>query len=108
MSLDSSKTARQFLETERAFGVYEIPAPSAPAVPPSAASAAKARALAELAEQYKNCMRCPLSATRTQVVFGTGSADARLMFVGEAPGFDEDREGKPFVGAAGQLLTKII
>jgi DNA polymerase len=49
-----------------------------------------------------------LAASRTQVVFGVGSIDAELMFIGEAPGADEDAQGEPFVGAAGQLLTKII
>lgn len=54
------------------------------------------------------CTRCRLAGSRTQVVFGTGRHDAELMFVGEAPGRDEDLEGKPFVGRAGQLLTDII
>ena len=53
-------------------------------------------------------MRCPLSATRTQVVFGSGDASAELMFVGEAPGFHEDQQGVPFVGQAGQLLEKLL
>jgi uracil-DNA glycosylase family 4 len=68
----------------------------------------KISALAALSAQYHDCQMCPLSQTRTHVVFGAGNPDARLMFVGEAPGFDEDRQGLPFVGAAGQLLTKII
>ncbi len=51
---------------------------------------------------------CPLKATRTQIVFGSGNADADLMFVGEAPGFHEDRQGKPFVGAAGRLLDTLL
>jgi len=55
------------------------------------------------------CIKCPqLARTRTQTVFGVGNVDARMMFVGEAPGADEDRQGEPFVGKAGQLLTKII
>ena len=54
------------------------------------------------------CQRCRLAKTRTQVVFGTGNPDADLMFVGEAPGRDEDLKGEPFVGRAGQLLTDII
>ncbi|MBL7032580.1 MAG: uracil-DNA glycosylase [Candidatus Delongbacteria bacterium] len=54
------------------------------------------------------CKKCPLAATRQQVVFGTGSATARLVLVGEAPGADEDAQGVPFVGRAGQLLTKIL
>ncbi len=64
--------------------------------------------LKQLEEQVRTCVKCPLHATRTQTVFGTGNPRARLMFVGEAPGADEDRLGEPFVGAAGQLLTQII
>jgi uracil-DNA glycosylase family 4 len=54
------------------------------------------------------CTRCPLHATRTKVVFGSGNADADLMFVGEAPGAEEDRQGLPFVGRAGQLLGQLL
>ena len=54
------------------------------------------------------CTRCPLAATRTNVVFGTGDEHAQLMFVGEGPGADEDRTGEPFVGRAGKLLTSLI
>ena len=56
----------------------------------------------------KGCTRCPLAATRTQVVFGSGDPDADLMFVGEAPGFHEDRLGVPFVGQAGKLLERLL
>lgn len=56
----------------------------------------------------RNCTKCELSATRTQTVFGQGSAAARLVFVGEAPGYEEDRQGLAFVGPAGQLLSKMI
>ena len=60
-------------------------------------------------QQATGCQRCPqLAATRKTVVFGSGNADADLMFVGEAPGANEDAQGVPFVGQAGQLLTKII
>jgi DNA polymerase len=64
--------------------------------------------LAALAAQAHDCTRCRLAGTRTQVVFGTGNPNADLMFIGEAPGRDEDIQGKPFVGRAGQLLTDII
>ena len=65
--------------------------------------------LAALAAEVAACTRCPiLAATRTQTVFGSGPPDARLMFVGEAPGGDEDRIGQPFVGRAGMLLTDMI
>jgi len=55
-----------------------------------------------------NCTRCTLSEKRTNIVFGTGDPKARLVFVGEGPGYEEDKSGEPFVGAAGKLLTKII
>jgi len=59
-------------------------------------------------ERIFNCQKCPLAKTRTKAVPGEGSPDANLMFIGEAPGRDEDIQGRPFVGRAGQLLTKII
>ncbi|MCS7021506.1 MAG: uracil-DNA glycosylase [Gemmataceae bacterium] len=66
-------------------------------------------ALATLAEEVSRCRRCEeLYATRTQTVFGVGPLDPEICFVGEAPGADEDRMGEPFVGRAGQLLTRII
>src|ERR1035437_6722436 len=72
-------------------------------------SEAKASAFAALRERALACVKCPrLASSRKQVVFGVGSIDAQLMFVGEAPGADEDDQGEPFVGKAGQLLTKII
>jgi len=64
--------------------------------------------LAALAKNIQACSQCGLAGTRKNVVFGEGDPDASLVFVGEAPGADEDREGKPFVGAAGKLLTRII
>src|SRR5664280_3282150 len=72
-------------------------------------SEAKASAFAALRERALACVKCPnLASSRKHVVFGVGSIDAQLMFVGEAPGADEDEQGEPFVGKAGQLLTKII
>jgi len=69
----------------------------------------KARRLAELDEQHvKHCTKCPLHRTRTNTVFGTGDPAARLVFVGEAPGADEDAQGEPFVGRAGKLLDRMI
>jgi DNA polymerase len=66
-------------------------------------------ALKTVWEQARGCVRCPqLAETRTQVVFGAGHADADLMFVGEAPGANEDRAGLPFVGQAGKLLEKLL
>jgi len=65
-------------------------------------------ALADLATEAAGCTRCRLANGRTQVVFGVGSPTADLLFIGEAPGFHEDRQGEPFVGAAGQLLTRML
>jgi DNA polymerase len=65
-------------------------------------------ALDGVREELGDCTRCPLHRTRKNLVFGEGSAKARLVFVGEAPGEEEDNQGRPFVGRAGQLLTKII
>lgn len=67
-----------------------------------------ARDLAAVQEELGPCTRCALHRTRTHLVFGVGNPRADLMFVGEAPGRDEDRQGVPFVGRAGQLLTRII
>lgn len=64
--------------------------------------------LEKFRKQISGCTKCQLSKTRTNFVFGDGDPTADLVFVGEAPGHDEDLQGKPFVGAAGQLLTKII
>ena len=94
---DLRRVLRQAVETEKSFGVEAVPR-----------GPDKASALMALKEKFKDCQRCGLSKTRTQVVFGAGDPAARLLFVGEAPGYDEDMQGEPFVGAAGQLLTKII
>jgi uracil-DNA glycosylase len=64
--------------------------------------------LVELYEEVKACTKCPLHETRTRAVFGAGDADAEVMFVGEAPGAEEDRQGLPFVGRAGQLLNQLL
>ena len=66
------------------------------------------RSLADVALEASTCTKCHLSQGRTQVVFGVGDPDADLMFIGEAPGFHEDKQGEPFVGAAGQLLTRML
>jgi len=66
------------------------------------------RTFADVAAEAAVCTKCRLAKTRTQVVFGVGNPDADLLFVGEAPGMHEDRQGEPFVGAAGQLLTRML
>ena len=82
---------------ESGFDTPPVPAEERPSV------------LAAAAAEVARCTRCPhLAATRTQTVFGCGTPTARLMFIGEAPGADEDRLGQPFVGRAGQLLTDMI
>ena len=69
----------------------------------------KADLLAPIRERVRVCTKCPhLACSRTQTVFGVGNPDAEVMFIGEAPGADEDKQGEPFVGRAGQLLTRII
>ena len=68
----------------------------------------RAAALREYAEETGSCTRCALAQGRTQVVFGSGSPNAELMFVGEAPGFHEDQQGLPFVGQAGKLLERLL
>ncbi|MBE0429938.1 MAG: uracil-DNA glycosylase [Thermoleophilia bacterium] len=64
--------------------------------------------LIELLEQVRECRRCPLGDTRNKAVFGSGSVDAPIMFVGEAPGYHEDQQGLPFVGQAGRLLETLL
>ena len=82
---------------------------SSPVTATAPVSEAKAAAFAELRARALVCVKCPhLAGSRKNVVFGVGSPDASLMFVGEAPGADEDEQAEPFVGKAGQLLTKII
>jgi uracil-DNA glycosylase len=73
-----------------------------------AAADASGLSLLAYGDVVAGCTRCALAQGRTQVVFGTGSPTAELMFVGEAPGFHEDKQGVPFVGAAGQLLSKLL
>jgi uracil-DNA glycosylase family 4 len=66
------------------------------------------RTLADVAAEAAGCTKCRLAQGRTQVVFGVGNPSADILFIGEAPGFHEDKQGEPFVGAAGQLLTKVL
>ena len=84
----------------------EMPAAAAPA---AISPDTKAAAFTDLRQRVEACVKCPhLASSRRKVVFGVGSLEAELMFIGEAPGADEDEQGEPFVGKAGQLLTKII
>ena len=102
---------RHHLEEERAMGLEGWPRSSVPPpkkAPAPPAAPASSLTLEEVREELGDCRRCKLHSTRTNIVFGTGTPKARLVFVGEGPGRDEDLQGKPFVGLAGQLLTKII
>jgi len=87
-----------------------LTAPDAAEAHPGTAAAGRrgAPGLDGVRRELGDCARCPLHRSRKHLVFGEGSARARLVFVGEAPGEEEDRQGRPFVGRAGQLLTKII
>ena len=93
---------KQHLEGLSALGVTAVPRRDARRGP------SKAERLSALAKEVERCRRCPLYRTRTHAVVSDGKPEARLMFIGEAPGRDEDLQGVPFVGAAGQLLTKMI
>lgn len=90
--------------------LLSLPGDTVPAPPPPLLSPeAKAAAFAELRQRVLSCVKCAhLAASRKSVVFGVGDINAKLMFIGEAPGADEDEQGEPFVGKAGQLLTRII
>ena len=84
------------------------PVTAAPRAPLDEEASARVAELAALAGVAAGCTRCRLAEGRHKVVFGAGNPSAQLMFIGEGPGADEDRQGLPFVGAAGELLTKII
>lgn len=96
----------------KGFAYYDPTAKKTSATAPLPAApvtASKREALETLNCQYRDCQKCPLATQgRTQVVFGHGNPETLLMFVGEGPGRDEDLQGQPFVGRAGQLLNKII
>jgi uracil-DNA glycosylase family 4 len=103
----------QQLEFFRNIGItslsIEVPSPQMPSpAAPTPPTANSADSLAIIREDIGDCQRCKLAPSRTNIVFGSGNINAELVFVGEAPGSDEDEQGMPFVGRAGQLLTKII
>jgi uracil-DNA glycosylase family 4 len=114
-------SVREYIELQNLRGMRTIPCsfPSVTvrenALPYSAAKDAmhmpahlKQAQLQAIREDIGDCQRCRLHSSRRNIVFGVGNPDARLVFVGEAPGADEDVQGEPFVGKAGQLLTRII
>ena len=89
-------------------GLQNLAPPRRPAEPDRSQPTVKLPLLEAVRSEIGECTRCKLHKGRTNIVFGVGSPEARLMFVGEAPGEDEDLQGYPFVGKAGQLLTKMI
>ena len=103
-----SRALTQHVEGLRALGVTAVPATARTSSRAAVEDSAKEERLARLARDIEQCRRCPLYRTRTHAVVSDGTPHAKLVFVGEAPGRDEDLQGKPFVGAAGQLLTKMI
>jgi uracil-DNA glycosylase len=104
--------ARGYLRYQVNMGFTEMllpkPGPKAVAVACPPVTEPEHGSLEAVREHLGECTRCPLHQKRNTIVFGEGNPKARLMFVGEGPGADEDRQGRPFVGKAGQLLTKMI
>jgi len=86
--------------------LFDLPPPATPSI--TMEPWGTASSLDELNKQICTCMKCPLGTTRTKFVFGVGNPKATFMVIGEAPGADEDAQGEPFVGRAGQLLNKIL
>ena len=86
--------------------LFELPVPAT--LPVTGEAWGSAQSLDGLDDLIRTCVKCPLGHTRTNFVFGTGNPAATLMIIGEAPGADEDAQGEPFVGRAGQLLNKIL
>ena len=111
----NAELLRQYLAYYEDLGIKTLyrrapavaqPAGEAPAdAPPTPVSAGS---LADVVAEIGDCRRCPLHAGRHKIVFGSGNEQAKLVFVGEGPGADEDEQGLPFVGRAGQLLTQMI
>jgi uracil-DNA glycosylase family 4 len=97
-----------WLRFQRRLGWVGTPRAEEPPATPAKAPRADRPTLAEIREEMGDCQRCKLGRTRTNLVFGEGSPQARLMFVGEAPGEEEDLQGRPFVGPAGQVLNNML
>lgn len=106
-STESSSPSTNRIEENEAIPPRKIVSP-APPVAPEIANQDRESALRVIREDIGECTRCALHKGRNKLVFGDGSANARLMFVGEGPGADEDAQGLPFVGRAGQLLNNMI
>ena len=96
------------LEFFKDIGVESLAVQADPSPPGRGWREAPGEGLESIRTELGDCQRCKLAPKRTNIVFGSGNPNAELVFVGEAPGYDEDQQGLPFVGRAGQLLTKII
>jgi DNA polymerase len=96
------------LQFFQSIGVSSLETAPAPGTGAMKAKETNTRTLETIRAELGDCQRCKLAPLRTNIVFGSGNPNASLVFVGEAPGYDEDQQGLPFVGRAGQLLTKII
>jgi len=96
---------KSYLEYLRGMGIFSLPASEMKLGQPNPS---RVMTLEEVRKELGDCKRCKLHRTRRTIVFGEGNEKATLMFIGEGPGYDEDVQGRPFVGKAGQLLTKII
>lgn len=99
---------KSYLEYLRGLGVEALAPSDGPADGPSHCPSRPALTLDAIRAELGDCRRCKLHRTRKTIVFGEGNPKARLMLVGEGPGYDEDVQGRPFVGKAGQLLTNIL
>jgi len=102
---------KAYLEYLKEMGIDELPfikEADKPTKRGQPLPAPQIQTLTEIRMELGECTRCKLHGTRKTIVFGEGNPNAKLMFIGEGPGFDEDVQGRPFVGKAGQLLTKII
>jgi len=102
---------KSYLEYLKEMGVEALPVSKTKAAVPHSSPSPLPHTiltLEEIRRELGDCRRCKLHRTRRTLVFGEGNEEAKLMFVGEGPGYDEDVQGRPFVGRAGQLLTKII
>ncbi len=117
--METVAQARAVLEDLAALGFDEIPLADLPddlpaceagvlGVDRGGAAPCRAETLEEIEAELRDCQRCPLCRGRSNIVFGAGNPNARLVFVGEAPGREEDAQGVPFVGEAGRLLDRIL
>lgn len=107
--LDIVKSIKSYIKAEKASGIDEILFPDGGTIiRERQTQTSKQQVLFALQDEVFNCKRCSLCKTRRNAVFADGDINAKLLFVGEAPGFEEDLQGLPFVGQAGKLLTKMI